>query len=117
MPRTATPRAAPACWTVSLRAEPTPACSAGTALIRADVAAGIARPPPMPIRTMAEETMPNPASEESEASVPNPAAMTVRPTAVMGRLPILLPRVAPAPLKTSVATAIGAKAMPVLAGE
>ena len=117
LPRTATPRAAPACWMVLLRADPTPACSGGMAPISAETAAGMARPPPAPSTNRAAPRTANPSSGETAASVANPAAMTTRPTAARRRLPILFPMVAPRVLKVSEATAIGRKARPACAGE
>ncbi len=106
------PRAAPACWMVSFSAEPTPACSAGIVPMRAETAAGMARPPPAPMRSSATAAVARPLDASRVLSRANPPALTANPVTISGRLPIRAPRVAPRVLQAREATAIGMKARP-----
>ncbi len=117
LPSTATPSADPACWMVSLSAEPTPACSEGTAPMSAAIAAGCASPPPTPKSASAAPTTAKPSPGDRVASRPNPATTTTSPAAVSGRLPTLLPRVAATLLAAIRPSAIGTSASPVRVAE
>ncbi len=111
------PSAVPACWMVSLSAEPTPAFSAGISLISAPTAAGIARPAPRPSRPSATAGIVKPVSASTVLSRTNEPAIRAMPTRTSGRWPVFALSPAPAPLPISAATAIGTKAVPALTGE
>ncbi len=111
------PRAVPACWTVSLRAEPTPALSAGMVPIRAPTAAGMAAPAPRPRRprAIAGTVRPEPAS--TVVSRAKQATMISMPARITTRLPIFAATFTPAVFPTIAVTASGRKARPALIAE
>ncbi len=113
----AMPRAVPACWIVSLRAEPTPALSSGIVPMSAPTAAGIARPAPRPRRPRATAGMTKPVSAVTVVRSAKEDAITSMPARIRYRWPYFAVNLAPAALPISAVTASGTKARPAFTGE